>query len=256
MISVYMSICMIDTYMYVYISYVPICWQYHIYIYTIYHIYIYKYTNALIQKLNMISDGCSNRSNSRSLVMKRLIAGLLLFSRESIWQPSQRVAQKGLLLYTDILCIYIYTYIRGCRHGVWQILTVTTPWNPTLPLLKYCTQSSHLLQRLLVLFWQGPNSICTWSLVISTFAGGSCICHSSVPSGWEDDLDFVGGRLSWCSLLSKTWPMNLIRKIFIQKSATVRKSGVMRSFIARPASTGYFLLGCFDTVSCHTSAPT
>ena len=222
----------------------------------IYISYIYKYTNALIQKLNMISDGCSNRSNSKSLVMKRLIAGLLLFSRESIWQPSQRVAQKGLLLYTDILCIYIYTYIRGCRHGVWQILTVTTPWNPTLPLLKYCTQSSHLLQRLLVLFWQGPNSICTWSLVISTFAGGSCICHSSVPSGWEDDLDFVGGRLSWCSLLSKTWPMNLIRKIFIQKSATVRKSGVMRSFIARPASTGYFLLGCFDTVSCHTSAPT
>lgn len=105
MISVYMSICMIDTYMYVYISYVPICWQYHIYI-----IYIYKYTNALIQKLNMISDGCSNRSNSKSLVMKRLIAGLLLFSRESIWQPSQRVAQKGLLLYTDVLCIYIYIH--------------------------------------------------------------------------------------------------------------------------------------------------
>lgn len=85
----------------------------YIYIYTIYHIYIYKYTNALIQKLNMISDGCSNRSNSRSLVMKRLIAGLLLFSRESIWQPSQRVAQKGLLLYTDILCIYIYIHTSG-----------------------------------------------------------------------------------------------------------------------------------------------
>lgn len=70
----------------------------------------------------MISDGCSNSSNSKSL----------LVSRESK-STITRVAQQA--------CYYIlYIYLSGgVAMGVMQILTVSTPGNPTTPVFNNCT---------------------------------------------------------------------------------------------------------------------
>ncbi len=118
----------------------------------------------------------------------------------------------NIYIYIYIYTTYMYVAIEYGKYSLWRHPETQPPRSTTIA-LRVATCFSVFLSSSGK--GQTASALDPWlSLKESNWSrGGSCICHSSVPSGWEDDLDFVGGRLSWCSLLSTTWPT--LQEIFL-----------------------------------------